>query len=323
MAHLNDWLLTSNPWTAYRTRRDLLEEAESAPTVQQARAAMLAHPLVQGVLAELLAWPGGVLTNHKSAGHALHKLVFIADLGLGLADPGIAEIASRIMEQQSAQGPFQVLSKISPRYGGTDEEVWTWALCDAPSLVYALAKFGLRDEPHVHAAAAHLMELGRESGWPCTVSPEMGNWRGPGRKEDPCPYANLIMLKMAAQFDEWRESTAARNGIEAALTLWETRRQSHPYIFYMGTDFCKLKAPLVWYDLVHVLEVLTQFPWTHPDPRLHAMLDIAQTKANDEGKFTPESIWQAWKEWDFGQKKAPSPWLTYLMHRILRRTREK
>jgi len=319
MADLNDWLLADNPWTAYRTRLDLLGEPESAPEVQRTREEMFAHPLVQALVEELRAWPGGILNSHKSAGHALHKLVFIADLGLRVDDPTIAEITTHVMEHQSLQGPFQMLGKISPAYGGTGEEVWGWALCDAPSLVYALAKLGLRDDPRVRAAAAHLAGLGRENGWPCAVSPEMGTWRGPGRKEDPCPYANLIMLKALAQFEDWRDSAAVHDGVNTALALWETRRNAHPYIFYMGTDFCKLKAPLVWYDLVHVLDVLTQFTWTHSDPRLHAMLDVALAKADAGGKFTPESIWQAWKAWDFGQKKVPSPWLTLLMQRILKR----
>lgn len=319
MDPINDWLLSSNPWTAYRTRLDLLGEPESAPEGQQTRAEMLSHPLVQTLLEELRAWPGGILNSHKSAGHALHKLVFIADLGLRVDVPAIAEITTRVMEHQSPQGPFQMLGKISPAYGGTGEEVWGWALCDAPSLVYALAKLGLRDDPRVRAAAAYLAGLGRENGWPCAVSPEMGTWRGPGRKEDPCPYANLIMLKTLAQFENWRDSAAVHDGVNTALALWEARRNAHPYIFYMGNDFCKLKAPLVWYDLVHVLDVLTQFAWTRNDPRLRTMLDVALTKADADGKFTPESVWQAWKAWDFGQKKVPSPWLTLLMQRILKR----
>ena len=319
MSDLNDWLLAGDPWTAYRTRLDLLGEPENAPEVQRTHAEMLAHPLVQALLTELRAWPGGILNSHKSAGHALHKLVFIADLGLRVDDPVIVEIATRVMEHQSPQGPFQMLGKVSPAYGGTGEEAWGWALCDAPSLVYALAKLGLRDDPRVRAAAAHLAGLGRENGWPCAVSPEMGQWRGPGRKEDPCPYANLIMLKTLAQFEDWRDSAAVHDGVNTALALWEARRNAHPYIFYMGTDFCKLKAPLVWYDIVHVLDVLTQFSWTRDDPRLHTMLDVALAKADAEGKFTPESIWQAWKAWDFGQKKVPSPWLTLLMQRILKR----
>ncbi len=319
MDSINDWLLSSNPWTAYRTRLDLLGEPESAPEGQQTRAEMLSHPLVQALLAELGDWPGGILNSHKSAGHALHKLVFVADLGLRVDVPAIAEITTRVMEHQSPQGPFQMLGKISPAYGGTGEEVWGWALCDAPSLVYALAKLGLRDDPRVRAAAAYLAGLGRENGWPCAVSPEMGTWRGPGRKEDPCPYANLIMLKTLAQFADWRDSAAVHDGVNTALALWEARRNAHPYIFYMGNDFCKLKAPLVWYDLVHVLDVLTQFAWTRDDPRLRTMLDVALAKADADGKFTPESVWQAWKAWDFGQKKVPSPWLTLLMQRILKR----
>ena len=169
----------------------------------------------------------------------------------------------------------------------------------------------------------HLVSLVRENGWPCAVSPELGRWRGPGRKDDPCPYANLIMLKALAQFEQWHASNAAHIGVEAALTSWAEREARHPYMFYMGTDFCKLKAPLVWYDIVHVLDVLTQVPWAITDPRLRVMLEIAQTKADSEGRFTPESIWQAWKAWDFGQKKTPSPWLTLLMHRIIRRVSEQ
>ena len=38
-----------------------------------------------------------------------------------------------------------------------------------------------------------------------------------------------------------------------------------------------------------------------------------------EGRFTLESIWQAWGAWEFGQKRTPSRWLTLLAHRILQR----
>jgi hypothetical protein len=69
-----------------------------------------------------------------------------------------------------------------------------------------------------------------------------------------------------------------------------------------------------------VTEVLTQFEWLRTDRRLSEMLSIVKAKAGDEGRFTPESIWQAWREWDFGQKREPSAWLTLLAWRMLRRT---
>ena len=90
-------------------------------------------------------------------------------------------------------------------------------------------------------------------------------------------------------------------------------------MFYMGTDFRKLKAPFVWYDILHVLDVLSQLSWLRNDSRLKEMSDIIKSKADNEGKYTPESEWKAWKGWDFGQKKQPSRWLTFLVLRILGR----
>jgi hypothetical protein len=314
-----DWLLEGESWIQYRTRRDLLGESERDPQVSSARSAMLACPAVRDLVTELGGWPGRVTASHKSAGQPFHKLTFLADLGLQAADPGVETIIGRILARQSAEGPFQLPTTIPTAYGGTGEEQWAWALCDAPLSVYALARFGLRDEPAVRAAVDHLVGLHRDNGWPCAVSKELGGWRGPGRKDDPCPYATLVMLKALSEFEDLRESQACHIGAEALLTLWEESMTRHPYIFYMGTDFRKLKVPLVWYDLVHVLEVLTRFPWLRDDPRLLDMLALLRSKADAGGRFTLESIWTAWKGWEFGQKREPSRWLTLLAWRILGR----
>jgi len=314
-----DWLLQGPPWVRYRTRVDLLGEPESAPAVRQARAEMLAHPQVQGLLGELAAWPGPPLKRHNDASHLLHKLTFAADLGLRAGDPGVDTVLTRILEHHAPDGPFQVIVNIDPRYGGAGVDQAGWSLCDAPSVLYALARMGLEQEPRVQAAAAHLAGLLLENGWPCAVSPELGKFRGPGRKSDPCPYATLIALKALAQFAEWRDSPACRTGAEALLGLWQQRKERKPYLFGMGTDFAKLKAPLIWYDVLHVLEVLTQFPWLGQDARLQELVALVRTKADVQGRCTPESVWKAWSEWDFGQKKVPSPWLALLVLRALRR----
>ena len=73
-----DWLLAGPPWVQYRTRLDLLDQPEDHPQVVEARQAMLAHAQVRGLLKELRGWPGPALSSHKSAGHLLHKLVFLA-----------------------------------------------------------------------------------------------------------------------------------------------------------------------------------------------------------------------------------------------------
>jgi hypothetical protein len=52
------------------------------------------------------------------------------------------------------------------------------------------------------------------------------------------------------------------------------------------------------------------------------MLDLVASKADVEGRFTSESVWQAWSAWEFGQKKTASRWLTLLAHRILSRQKQ-
>lgn len=316
---LINWLLEGEPWVVYRTRLDLLGDCMDDPQVLAARQAMLEHPWMLELLARLKDWPAPTLNSHKSAGHPLHILAFLADIGFIVDDPGMAIIAESILTHQSTQGPFQVLMNISPRYGGSGQDEYAWALCDAPTVTTSLVKMGLGSDPRVQHSIAHLAGLVRDNGWPCAVSPEMGKWRGPGKKEDPCPYANLVMLKLLAQIPEYQNSKAAQQGAATLLDLWEDSLERHPYIFYMGTDFRKLKAPLVWYDLLNVLDTLSQFPWLHNDPRLAEMAAIVQAKADEQGRFTPESIWTAWKNWDFGQKKAPSRWLTLLAVRALQR----
>ena len=317
------WLLEGDPFIEYRTRRDLADQAEHEPQVVTARQAMLASPLVQNLIAELANWPGTVTSSHKSASQPFHKLTFIADLGLTISDPGVDRIVARIMEHQSEDGPFLLPMNIPTHYGGTGQDQWAWALCDAPLILYALGKLGLQDQPRVTAACRRLVELVRQNGWPCAVSKELGKFRGPGRKDDPCPFANLAMLKALAIFDEFNHSPACRIGAETLLTLWDQSTTRHPYMFFMGTDFRKLKVPLIWYDLVHVLDVLSQFSWLRDDPRLQAMLSTLKSKMDAQGRFTLESTWTAWKDWEFGQKKTPSRWLTLLAWRIMARTEVK
>ena len=314
-----DWLLAGEPFVAYRTHLDLLDASPDEPPVRALREAMLADPRVTTLLDELAAWPGNVIASHKSAGQPFHKLNFVADLGLGAHDAVAMQIVARILAHPSDEGPFELPMTVSPGQGGTGAETWAWALCDAPLSVYALAQMGLGDEPAVRAAVDHLRGLVRENGWPCAVSKELAGFRGPGRKDDPCPFANLAMLKALSQFGDLREGPESRAGVETLLALWHDAMERHPYMFFMGTDFRKLKAPFVWYDLLHGLDVLTRFPWVRDDPRMRDMLGVLVGKADDLGRFTPESVWTAYKDWEFGQKRTPSRWVTLLAWRILQR----
>lgn len=312
-----EWLMEGHPWNRYRTRLDLLDQPEDHSDVAVDRRAMLDHPQVKTMISELAGWPGHSLKRHNDAAHMIHRLVFLADLGIRVSDPGMDRVVELISAHRSPEGAFKILANVPRSFGGSGEDEWVWMLCDTPSVLYSLLKMKAAI-PRLDDAVRHLAGFGRPNGWPCAVSPEMRRFRGPGRKDDPCPYATLISLKALALVPEERDGDACRNGVETILQLWEQRKERKPFLFAMGTDFSKLKAPFIWYDVLHVLDVLTQFPAFRDDPRLREMLDIVVAKAGPDLRFTAESVWKAWADWDFGQKKSPSQWITLLAHRILK-----
>lgn len=314
-----EWLLSGPSWVQYRTRIDLLGQPESNQEVIAARKSLLGDAQVKSLLDELSTWPGRALRRHNDASHSLHKLVFLADLGLLASDSVLKTVTEGILKHKSQEGAFQIVLNIPTHFGGGGEDEWQWMLCDAPSILYILLKFDLEDDPRVRTATNHLASLVRENGWPCAAASGLGKFRGPGRKDDPCPYANLISLKALSQSAEWQESKACKIGAETLLSLWEQRKVRKPYLFGMGSDFAKLKVPLIWYDIVHILDVLSQFPWLRDDPRLQEIAALVKAKSDGQGRYTPESIWVAWKGWEFAQKKEPSRWLTLLVQRALRR----
>ncbi|MHB8278100.1 MAG: hypothetical protein ACYDIA_10670 [Candidatus Humimicrobiaceae bacterium] len=313
------WLLSADPWIEYTARVDLMEQEENNSEVISARKRMVQSDAFGKILEELENWPGQVLNSHKSASQPFHKISFIAELGFKIGDANIYEISMKMLKHVSEEGIIKLPMNISKAYGGTGSDIWAWALCDAPTNLYALAKIGFKQDERIINGVKYLSKLIRDNGWPCVVSKELGNFRGPGRKDDPCPYATLIMLKLLSEFREYLDSWEAHTGIDTLCNLWDHSKESHPYIFYMGNDFRKLKAPLIWYDLLHVLDVLARFPYSKGKKQVREMAEILLSKQNMEGKYTPESVWQEWKGWDFGQKKEPSPYLTCLAYRVLKR----
>ena len=319
MQEVMEWLLAGPAWVTYRCLRDLLDMEEEAQTVQAARNEMLSDPQILKLITDLGEWESTPLKRHNDANHPLHKLVFLADIGLTAHDPGIGPILASITRHKSADGPFQILSNYPTAFGGSGQDEWLWCSCDAPSTLAALQKMGLMDDPQVKSAVESLAALGRENGWPCKADSQLGKFKGPGKQSDPCPYANLIMLKMLAARPDLCDGPNVRCGLETALFLWETSRSQRPYLFKMGTDFRKLKVPFIWYDLLHLADTLSQFPQIHDDRRFIEILAILESKQDESGKFTSESIWTKWSGWEFCQKREPSRWVTLCALRILKR----
>jgi hypothetical protein len=318
-----EWLLQSDSYVEYNTRVGLLNQKETDEEVIHAKKQMLNDIRVRNLLIELKEWPGYALKRHNDAKHLIHKLAFITDIGIEKSNPILKLVSDRIIKQQSNEGIFQIMVNIPTHFGGTGKDELSWMLCDAPITLYSMLKMEWENNDKLERGINCLKSLVRENGWPCASSPKLGGkFKRPGKRSDPCPYTNLIMLKAFTQNPKLAMSEESKIGAETLLSLWDQRKQIKPFLFGMGTDFRKLKAPLIWYDILHLTDVLSQLDWLHKDERLLEMVDIINEKANANGLYTAESIWRAFTEWDFGQKKEPSPWITLLVYKILKRLKK-
>ncbi len=103
------------------------------------------------------------------------------------------------------------------------------------------------------------------------------------------------------------------------LSHRELSKEKKFYLFGIGTDFQKLKYPLVWYNLLHVLDALSESDLPEGHPALGEMADLLASKADGELRFTPESMYLFYKGRDFSNKREPSPSLTLRSLQILTR----
>lgn len=317
---VKDYLLSSGEtWLQYCVRINLLHE--KSYTLTDLKETALQDNKIKAYLHDVSNYHGQLVSNHKNPELPIHKLHFLLDIGFDTSVPEIETAINEIMKHKDAHGVYQSFTNIPKHFGGTGEDTFGWCLCDSPLLLLALVKAGVSYEKHIKQGVEYLANLPQMPGYPCTVSREFGKFRGPGRKGDCCPNATLLMLRLFAELPEYQDTIAAQNCIDAILTLWESSLERHPYMFYMGTDFRKLKAPAIWYDIVSVTDCLSRFEYAQKDIRFKEMVEIIKGKQTEEGLFIPEAVYQKCRGWDFGQKKVPSPYLTYLCTRILERVK--
>jgi len=256
------------------------------------------------------------LKRHNDAAHPLHELGLLIDFGFDYDNLRMKKILDSIVDKITEEGYFPILIEIPQAFSKKKFGVFeSWILCDFPNLLYYLIKAGLKEDKKVRKAVLNLEKLSDSNGWRCKGDIE--GFRGPGKKDDFCPYANLISLKVFSLLSEYHEREFIRNAIDAFYSHWENQKEKKYYMFGIGTDFRKLKYPNVWFDILHVCRVLKSFEYARKNPVYSEMLEIIDKKRQQDGFFKAESVYRVYKEFDFGQKKCVSPTLTYFIEELL------
>ncbi len=297
------------PWVRLATALWLDRKSPQSKTIQHLKQETVAHPLIKSIIKECKQWPGNPIKSHKDAKLIIHKINILADIGLTKTDNGISEIAEKLMAHRSDDNAFLSRILLPSVFGGDDKPHWNWILCDFPLIIAALCRFGYHKDKRVTATVRKLISLIDRTGWLCSSS--LLKFKGPGRRTDPCPYATLAALKALAHASKTAAAdTAIQSGTDMLLHFWKIRTEKKYYLFGIGTDFMKLKYPMIWFDILHVVDTLSYFPAVRTKRAFKDMLKILIQKKDPRGLYTPESVWMAYKGYDFSQKKNPSATLT-------------
>lgn len=302
------WLTGADePWVR-RIVRDQFDAKVDEPGLDDA---VCDHGLIRDLVRRIEEpWP--VLKGHNKSDHPLNLLRLLWELGGGAVEDRVRGVLGKIFSGDSADGlPLTLQSGYK-----LPEPIPGWIMCDAPLYVGLAARVGMADDPRVRRAAEAVAGLAQSDGWGCVHRLE-GFTRGPGRKGDPCPMAILDALYALAPFPDIAGCPAVAAGVDTVHKHLVFAYDHKLFMFGAGRKFWRLRYPHAWYDAASVLSVLVMVDAGREDHRTSEMARRVLETADEMGRFTPLSIYMAWKGTDFGRKKEPSPTLTARMWTIL------
>jgi hypothetical protein len=303
-----EWLLAApEPYILYQVRR-LLEPGSADPALLDR------DPFIQRNLELVSGWKTEVLERHDKPGLFIHRLAMLADCGVTTETRGARKVIDSLMKNFTDDGSFPISIAIPKAFGGTGEPHRDWIICDFPVVLYAALRMTGAD-PALGPAVEKLKGLAGAEYYPCCGS--IAGFKGPGPRGGMCPYANLLAARALSAHPKARLSAAARRAAETVLGHWIRRTEKKPFLFGMGRDFLKLKYPMVWYNLLHVISALKGIPAVPADPRFKELAGLLRARLDEAGRATPQSIYLEYKAEEWSDKKKPSRLMTVKAHAAL------
>jgi hypothetical protein len=302
-------LLSGDPRVELVARRDLLDE--SVPPSLPARVA--SDSRVGDLLEATDPWPPERRsTKAYDPKDAIWKVGVLADFGLDRADARVAALSDRLFAAAAPDGTF--------RHGGFDHTRTYDSrgyTCISHEVTGALARFGFRDDPRLEPAISHIRSTQRlDGGWHPNALLQPG---APRESEPSCPFGTSHVLRAAAAIGGGLFDSVAPRAAGYLLDCWGRRDEPfRPVGCGMGTTFAKLSYPFATFGILSLVDVLTAVPTARGDPRLLAMVDAIKATRGEDG-YHAATVSGSWANFDFGQKKLPSPWITVLVNRAIRR----
>jgi prenyltransferase beta subunit len=290
----------------------LLGRKETDKVAIKAKEEISEHPFIKKIFKKQNKdgyWgvPKDILTWWPKKDTTFCLLPILADFGFTRDDKRVAKACEYVFGLQLESGGFNSFTPGKP------------ADCHTAILVEPLTKMGFSDDARLEKARQWLVSRQRhDGGWWCKDTAQIGKSR---EKEPSCAFATTFVLSAMAQNPPLRKNNITERGVEFLLQCWEKRGKIKyaGHDSQIGTGWERLKYPFTDYRILKSLDTLSQLQFANNDQRFKQMIDVLLSKQDPNGRFTPESIHLVWSDFDFGQKKKPSRWITFLALQIVKR----
>lgn len=294
------WLVDGPDWIKFAVERQLLEK-NVIPT--EALNCQEIEKIVSFLKNSEEGFSSILNTNASYKKESFWYLYFLSDIGLTSSELSFEEHFQNIFKLEDENSRFILSKEMKPDYFCISSIVLT-------SIVRMSPDYKEKLKSHIEVL---LSKKRIDGGWHCATS------RAVGKKlqdSESCPMDNLNILMLLSEYEEYRNNSELNGAIDLLLGHWNRRDEAwRLYGFGIGSQFKKLRYPESKYGILRVLDVLSNYPYALSSPEFEDMFEFVKEKGVNE-RYLPESVVMSFSDFDFGQKKVESRWLTFIIERI-------
>jgi hypothetical protein len=332
-----DWLMEeNNPSVRYLTLKHLLGKDNSDPEV---RAAKDAIPEIRPV-AKILDkqhregyWEDQWNPYHAKYKSSYWQIMILSQLGMDRSDERIRKGCEHVFQFQLDEGGF---SSYTQECAARDYEwylkrgkklspfkEWAAALvsehqysCLTGNMAATLIRLGYNDDPRVKRALEWLVKIQNEDGgWLCPY------WHAHIKDTHSCFVGTITPLNALSMVPDSERTKDMKQAITKGaefLLMHRLYKADHHDFKVIKPEWLSLHFPVLWYDILRGLRVLTELGYGR-DERTSDAIELLKEKQTEDGKWLLERTPAGRMLTSLGKKGAPSKWVTLNALRVMKR----
>lgn len=320
-----DLINCDEPFTIYKTLTNLLGIDKNSEEAKKQKELIKKDKRIIELVNRIPDWEKYPVTGHNKSDFSPSLINLLFDMGIEKGDINKIDLElEKMLLHQDTNGRFNSFCENFNKKTKDKDNFWSNTLCDSHIIILTLIRGGYIKNPKVKKGILKIIDDYKETSmgkaWKCEPD-SITKWRGPGKKDDPCPMVTLEALKVFSYLSQKDRPDDLYMALNTMLYLWKRRKDSTPYMMGHGRNFRKFKTPIFWYNIGWFMDTLSRYPEIHEEKEYIELTAIlAGINTNEEGKVVLKSTYRDFKNFSFGQKKEWSPFQTYYLCNILKKS---